>query len=116
MKNKLLAVLFGATLVLGACGGDKNKDNNENASGGDTGTDTASVDAESIISKNCIVCHGGNLEGQGNAPALANIGSELDVDKIHDIVTNGQKGMPPFKGTLSDEEITAVSEYLAAKK
>lgn len=107
--------MLGAVLVLGACGGGNKTDNDQNAGGTDNG-ETSSVDAEKLVSTNCTTCHGGNLEGRGNAPALANIGSELSQDEIHDIVTNGQNGMPAFKGTLSDEEITAVAKYLADKK
>ncbi|QTD41198.1 cytochrome c551 [Sporosarcina sp. Te-1] len=115
MKKQLFGVMLGAVLVLGACGGGNKTDNNQDATGTDNGA-TSSVDAEKIVNSNCTTCHGGNLEGKGAAPALANIGSELSQDEIHDIVANGQNGMPPFKGTLSDEEITAVAKYLADKK
>ena len=111
MNKKLLGMMLGAALVLGACGGGNKTDNDQNAGGTST-----SEDAEKIVSSNCTTCHGGNLEGRGNAPALANIGSELSQDEIHDIVANGQNGMPPFKDSLSDDEITAVAKYLADKK
>ena len=60
MKSKLLAVVFGAVLVLGACGGDKAE--KTQTTGGRY--ETASADAEAIVNKSCIACHGGNLEGQ----------------------------------------------------
>ena len=62
MKNKLVAMMFGAVLVLGACGGN---DGNETSSG-----DTASVDPEKVYQASCVSCHGGDLKGRGNAPAL----------------------------------------------
>ncbi|MGN7387094.1 cytochrome c551 [Sporosarcina sp. SAFN-015] len=107
MKNKLLATLFGAALVLGACGGGNN---NNNAGEGDT----ASVDADKVFQSNCATCHGGNLEGRGNAPALANIGSELSESEIHDIIQNGRGGMPG--GLIQGEELDAVTKWLAEKK
>jgi mono/diheme cytochrome c family protein len=35
---------------------------------------------------------------------------ELAVDRV----TNGQGGMPPFKGQLTPEEINAVAEYVSS--
>jgi len=114
MKNKFLAVLFGAALVLGACGGDK-ADETDTGTDDTTGTETASVDAEAVVSSSCINCHGGNLEGVGGAPALSDVGSRLSESEIHDIIVNGQGGMPG--GLIKDEaEIEAVSKWLAAKK
>lgn len=112
MKKKLLAVMFGATLVLGACGGG-NDDKNDNANG--NGDATATVDAEKIVNNSCVSCHGGNLEGRGNAPALADVGSRLSEQEIHDIIKNGQGGMP---GNLikDEDELAAVSKWLSEKK
>ncbi|WP_342512965.1 cytochrome c551 [Sporosarcina sp. FSL K6-1522] len=111
MKKQLLAVLFGATLVLGACGGgDKAKETDK----GNTGGETAAVDAEAIVDKSCIMCHGGNLEGQGNAPALTDVGSRLTEEEIKAVIVDGRGGMPAVK--MSDEESTAVAQWLAEKK
>lgn len=108
MKKKLLAVMFGATLVLGACGGG-NKTTTE-----DGGTN-ATVDAEKIVNTSCVSCHGGNLEGRGNAPALADVGSRLTEQEIHDIIKDGKGGMPG--GLIKDEkELEAVSKWLSEKK
>ena len=43
MKNKLVAMMFGAALVLGACGGN---DGNKTSSG-----DTASVDPDKVYQR-----------------------------------------------------------------
>lgn len=107
MKNKLLAVVFGATLVLAACGGDKTKDTGN----GDT---AGGVDADKVFQANCATCHGGNLEGRGSAPSLANIGSELSESEIHDIIQNGQGSMPP--NLIQGEELEAVAKWLSEKK
>lgn len=108
MKSKLLAALFGATLVLGACGGGDKADDGGN---GDTAT---GIDADKVFQANCATCHGGNLEGRGSAPSLANVGSELSESEIHDIIQNGQGGMPP--GLIQGEELEAVAKWLAEKK
>ncbi|MDN4606833.1 cytochrome c551 [Sporosarcina highlanderae] len=107
MKNKLLTVIFGAVLVLGACGGG-NKTTDKG-----TGT-TAGVDADKVFQASCASCHGGNLEGRGTAPSLANIGSELSEAEIHDIIEHGQNGMPG--GLIKGEELDAVAKWLSEKK
>ncbi|WP_432357613.1 cytochrome c551 [Sporosarcina sp. UB5] len=105
MKKKLLTVMFGAALVLGACGGDNN------ASDGST----AEIDAEKVYRASCANCHGGNLEGRGPTPGLANIGSKYSEDEIHDIIVNGiSRSMPG--GLIKGEELEAVTKWLAEKK
>jgi cytochrome c551 len=109
MKKSLLAIMLGAVLVLGACGGGNKADNNN---AGNNGTPTA-VDAEKIINNKCIQCHGGNLQGQGNAPGIATIGGTMTEADIHDVVVNGKGTMPPV---LKGDEADAVAKYLANKK
>ncbi len=111
MKNKLLAVMFGAVLVLGACGGDKADKGNEGTSGGG---ETASVDAEKIVQTSCVGCHGGNLGGQGNAPSLNDVGSRLSESEIHDVLKNGRGNMPG--GLVKEDQLDAVAKYLSEKK
>lgn len=112
MKKKLLAALFGATLVLGACGGGGDTDTGTDD--GATGDDNASaVDAEAVFQQSCASCHGGNLEG-ASGPALDEIGADLSEDEIHDVIENGQGGMPG--GLIKGDDADAVAEWLAAKK
>jgi len=111
--KKLLAVLFGATLVLGACGGDK-ADEKDTSTDTGTGTETAAADGEAIYQANsCVSCHGGNLEG-GGGPALENVGGKYSEEEIHDIIENGVPGMPA--GIIKGDEATAVAKWLAEKK
>ncbi|MFD1926906.1 cytochrome c551 [Sporosarcina siberiensis] len=113
MKKQLLAVLFGATLVLGACGGDKADDKDTSTDTG-TSTETAAADGEAIYQANsCVSCHGGNLEG-GAGPALDKVGGSLSEDEIHGIIVDGKPGMPA--GIIEGEEATAVAKWLAEKK
>lgn len=115
MNKKLLALIFGAGLVLAACGGGDDKaDKDTSTDSGTSTTETASVDAEKIVSAKCISCHGQNLEGQGNFPALNNVGSRLSQDEILNVIENGRGAMPG--GIISGDDATAVAEWLAAKK
>lgn len=114
MKNKLLATLFGAALVLGACGGGDDKASDAPADTNDSGAETSSVDAEKVVQTSCVSCHGSNLEGQGNAPALDKVGASMSKDEIHDVIINGQGGMPG--GMIKGEEADAVAAWLAEKK
>lgn len=114
MKKQLMTVLFGSVLVLGACGGGEETSPEEPADTGgetETETETTTVDAEAVIQQNCISCHGENLEGQGNFPALNDVGSRLSQEEILSIIENGQGAMPP--NIIEGEEATAVAEYLA---
>ena len=56
MNKKLLALIFGAGLVLAACGGgDDNADTDTDTStDSGTTTETASDDAEKIVSGKCL--------------------------------------------------------------
>ncbi|PQP84008.1 cytochrome C [Paenibacillus sp. PCH8] len=71
--------------------------------------------AEALVKANCISCHGDQLQG-GVGPALANIGSQDDVEKIYSTIVKGKGGMPSFKGKLQDEEISNIAMWLAEKK
>ncbi|EMR07972.1 Cytochrome c551 [Bhargavaea cecembensis DSE10] len=122
MKKKLLAMLFGSALILGACGGggDDTADdaadtgNDDAATEESAGESASGVDAEQVVQQKCISCHGENLEGQGNFPALNDVGSRLSEDEIHDIVANGKGAMPG--GLVEGEELDAVVQWLSEKK
>jgi len=115
MKKKLLAVLFGAVLVLGACGGgDSNGDNNKD--GNDNGNNNAATNvsaAEEVYQNKCSGCHGADLGGV-SGPGLKEIGAKLSAEEISDIIENGTGAMPAVN--MSDEDREALSEWLAAKK
>ncbi|MFJ8064127.1 cytochrome c551 [Psychrobacillus sp. NPDC096426] len=111
MNKKLLAVIFGAALMLAACGGAKEETTTTKTG---TTTETATVNAEKIVNSKCISCHGGNLEGQGNFPALNNVGSRLSENEILNVIENGRGGMPG--GLVTGEEAKEVAAWLAAKK
>lgn len=101
---------MGITLALGlaACGGGNNANNNNNNGGA-----TATNDAETIVQKNCINCHGDNLEGR-NGPPLDHIGSELSKDEILKTIQEGKGAMPP--NIIKGDDAEKVATWLSEKK
>jgi cytochrome c551 len=75
----------------------------------------ATGDVQAVFKQNCISCHGVNLEG-GVGPNLQKVGTKYSKDQIVGIITNGRGAMPSFKGKISDNEIGALADWLAAKK
>lgn len=112
MKKKLLAAMFGAVLVLGACGGGDDK-TKEDAPADTGSTDVAAVDGEAVVNKSCVSCHGGNLEG-ASAPAIDKAGATHSEEELYDIIINGQGGMPP--GIVKGEEAEAAAKWLSEQK
>lgn len=110
MKKWMMAIGLGAMLTLGACGGGDEED----TSGNDSGTTTGSIDAEAVYAQNCAACHGANLEGM-SGPALTDVGARLSAEDIEGIIRNGQGNMPA-NVIQDDDEIAAVSAWLAEKK
>ena len=122
MKKKWLATfMLGSALMLGACGGDDSETGTEDTDK-DTGTETtepaengATSDAsEQIAQQRCTTCHGGNLQGMNNAPALNNVGSRYSEEEILNIILNGQGAMPA--GLVQGEEAEALAKWLSEKK
>ncbi|MCJ8007637.1 cytochrome c551 [Lederbergia wuyishanensis] len=113
MKKKIIGLFMGITLALGlaACGGGNNANNNNNNN--NAGGTTATNDAEAIVKKNCISCHGENLEGR-NGPELAHIGSELSKDEILTVIKEGRPGMPG--NLISGDDADKVATWLSEKK
>jgi mono/diheme cytochrome c family protein len=66
-----------------------------------------------FASSGCASCH--TLKAAG---ATGTVGPNLDetkpaVDRIVDRVTNGRGVMPPFKGTLKEQQIADVAAYVS---
>ena len=107
MKKKWLATfMLGSALMLGACGGGESGTEDK-----DTGTTDAS---EQVAQQRCATCHGGNLQGVGNTPALNDIGAHYSEEEILNIILNGQGRMPG--GLVKGEEAEALAAWLAEKK
>ncbi len=127
MKKALLACVFGAALVLGACGGGNKTATNEtttkttettdntanNATTTEKTTETTKVDAQAVTQQKCISCHGNDLKGSVG-PDLTHIGSTLSEDQIKGVLEKGKGNMPA--GLVSGAELDAVAKWLSEKK
>jgi mono/diheme cytochrome c family protein len=67
--------------------------------------------------KGCGFCHGASLEGTKKAPALAEIRKQKawTNEKITSQILDGGTKMPPFRESLSDDEIRQLISFLRAK-
>jgi mono/diheme cytochrome c family protein len=67
--------------------------------------------------KGCAYCHGSGGIGTKKAPSLLDIRNNKDwpPEKMTDQILNGGDKMPPFRDSLSDEEIAQLIAYLRAK-
>lgn len=109
MKNNpvipyILIMAFGIGLIffmsLDGAGNKK-----EQAEGGAT----AESEDNSALVQTCIGCHGGDLKGQGNAPALVG----LDQERIVDVLVNGIEGTPMQPNMKNEAEAKAIAEYIS---
>ena len=76
-----------------------------------TPTIPTQVSGKDLYDKNCAGCHGANGTG-GTAPKL-NTAEWNNSQKVAAIVKAGAKGMPAYQNTLKEEEIKAISDYVA---
>jgi mono/diheme cytochrome c family protein len=95
VRRLLLVALL--PVILSACGG----------------ADSRRAEGEKVFADaGCAGCH-----TLADANAVAKVGPDLDqlqpgVSRTVRQVTNGGRGMPAFKGRLTDEEILAVAQYV----
>ncbi|MEN2768745.1 cytochrome c551 [Ornithinibacillus xuwenensis] len=116
MKKWLFTILFGSALVLGACGGeDEADDNGATNDAGNTDGDETVAAAEELFEANCAACHGQDLSGLGG-PNLQKVGSEYSADEIKDIILNGKGGMPAQDNRVNETEAQEIADWLAEKK
>ena len=69
----------------------------------------------------CATCHMIDGEGGSSAPDLSHVGAARDAKWLREWITDPETvdpfaTMPPFGGVLSDAEMTAIVNYLAARK
>ena len=65
-----------------------------------------------VFSENCSTCHGATGLGGNGGPDLTTMPLAQTEEGTIQQVTNGGGGMPPFGGTLSEEEIKSVAAYV----
>lgn len=71
-----------------------------------------------LFRDNCARCHGADLEGSKKAPALGEIRKKKHWtdERITNRILNGEgKKMPPFRESLSAEQIRQLIAYLRAE-
>ncbi len=95
-------------LLLASCGGPESAP---------TSTPTTpAIDAGELYETNCVVCHGINRQGMPNlGPALTPESlAVLSDTEIKDTILNGRlnTAMPPWKDTISSEEIDALVQFI----
>jgi mono/diheme cytochrome c family protein len=122
--RRLALFLAALTLVVGAaaCGGEEDETATPETVEGTLSVETGGGSAtegdpakgkEIYASAGCGGCH-----TFGPAGSSGTVGPNLDeakpsLDLAIDRVTNGQGGMPSFKGQLSEAQIEAVAKFVA---
>ena len=84
---------------------------------GETGTSATSepvvqqVSAQGLYTANCAGCHG--VQGQGGSgPGLAGNRNAARAENVRSIIQYGRGMMPGFGATLSEEQITVLTDYV----
>jgi mono/diheme cytochrome c family protein len=93
---------------------EEGEEGEEKAKGGEEATTTAGnpeAGAE-VFAANCSACHGATGHGGAAGPDLRTMPKAKTEAGTIEQVTNGGSGMPPFGGTLSEEEIKDVAAYV----
>ncbi|MDR1614736.1 MAG: cytochrome c [Campylobacteraceae bacterium] len=70
---------------------------------------------EELYKASCQACHmpdGKGDNGAGFYPSLVNNVRLMSAKTTTEIVTNGLRGMPPFREYLTDEQIIEVVKYI----
>ena len=125
MRRWLTVALIAVTVAFGgvACGGDDDsgadeattETTTEDTTTTETTTETESAAGRDIFVTNCGSCHTLSDAGTSGTTGPALDGSGRTEAEIETQVREGGGAMPPFEGQLSDEEISAVAEYVASQ-
>ena len=82
------------------------------------GAERVCIDGDDIYfkEKGCLYCH--RIDGHGGmrGPDLSYIGDRLSSDELTWRIMNGGLNMPGFGGTLSNDELTDLVEFLKTRK
>lgn len=104
----VFALALGALVIVGVLG---------TAPKAGAGNADESVGATAFKS-NCVVCHGADGTGTPTGKALkapdlhSDAVQKMTKQQIEDQVSNGKNNMPPFKNTLSKDQISALADYV----
>lgn len=111
MKGRVAMLVAGLALGLGApaCGGDDNGEATDTTTNGEQ-----VVAGDQVFTDHCGSCHTLSEAGTSGTIGPSLDGTSLSAEDIAAQVRSGGGGMPAFEDTLSDEEIEAVSAYVAS--
>ena len=129
MKKLKIAIVFGSSLLAGACG---NAPTNTTSANKSTPAPTATVAStpvdelaggRELYKQNCAICHkedgtGGKTTIEGRTIKPDNLTSDeikkFTDEKIAGYITNGvvDDGMPAFKDKLSEAQIREIVTYV----
>ncbi|HXX44862.1 MAG TPA: cytochrome c [Candidatus Acidoferrales bacterium] len=104
----IFALALGALVIVGVLG---------SAPRAGAGNADDSVGATAFKS-NCVVCHGADGTGTPTGKALkapdlhSDVVQKMTKLQIEDQISNGKNNMPPFKNTLSKDQISALADYV----
>ena len=122
IASRIALALVALALCVGAvaCGGDDDTDATATEETTTTTEETTTTATEAaagreIFVANCGSCHALTDAGTSGAVGPSLDGTGLDVSAVETQVRNGGGGMPAFEGQLTDEEIVAVSTYVAGQ-
>lgn len=106
VKLRLSLTVVLTAFAAGCGGGDDEPEATPPASSG-------GGNAQQLFTDNCASCH--TLAAAG---ANGKVGPDLDqlrpsADLVETQTTNGGGGMPPFKGTLTPEQIKEIATYVS---
>ena len=93
-------------------GEEEGKEEAEGEESAEAGGTADAAAGKEIFAENCSVCHGATGHGGNGGPDLRTMPLAKTQEGAEGQVTNGGGGMPPFKGTLSEEEISNVAAYV----
>lgn len=64
-----------------------------------------------FLQMNCASCHGMDLKGRDNTPALSSIDKKYTSAQLKNIIINGRNGMPAFS-QIDSSDLDALTGYL----
>jgi quinoprotein glucose dehydrogenase len=74
--------------------------------------DGARETARTTYLRFCASCHGYNMEGSGEIPALVGLAERADLKDIVQIIATGRGRMPAFRALFSEDTTSALASYV----
>lgn len=112
-RTVILALTLALALGLAACGGGDGETADETTTVETTTEGDSVAVGRTIFVESCGPCHTLSDAGTTGATGPVLDGTSLAQEQIAEQVRSGGGGMPAFEGDLSEDEIAAVSAYVA---